>query len=105
MHLPYPPRKNSNPPPFRPRSAQLPTIRRGRLRTIGLGLVFIIGVLYLLFGPSNKSPYHERRPAGFPPVVLVTVLDSKESNAKYLETVKANRELYASKHGEFEKLG
>ena len=99
MHLPYPPRKSSNPPPFRPRAAKLPTIRRARLKTIGLGLVFFVGVFYLLFGPSNKSPYHERRPAGYPHVVLVTVLDTQNYNDKYLDTVRDNREEYAKRHG------
>ncbi|KAM3502984.1 hypothetical protein MY10362_004498 [Beauveria mimosiformis] len=99
MHFAYPPRKNSNPPPFRPRSGQLPALRRGRLRTIAVGLLACILVLYLIFKPSKQSPYHERQPVGTPAVVLVTVLDTKQYSAEYLKTIRENREEYASRHG------
>ncbi|OAA69622.1 Galactosyl transferase [Cordyceps fumosorosea ARSEF 2679] len=99
MHFAYPPRKSSDPPPYRPRSGLLPFLRRGRLRTIVLGLLACILVLYLMFRPSKQSPYHERQPAGTPSVVLVTVLDTKLYSAGYLKTVRENREEYASRHG------
>lgn len=99
MHFAYPPRKSSNPPPFRPRSGQLPTLRRGRLRTIALGLVACICVLYLVFRPGKQSPYHERQPAGTPSVVLVTVFDRDQYTTGYLKTIRENREQYASRHG------
>lgn len=101
MHFAYPPRKSSNPPPFRPRSGPLPSLRRGRLRTIGLGLLACILVLYLIFKPSKQSPYHERQPAGTPTVVLVTVLDTKQYSPAYLKTIRENREEYASRHGQY----
>ncbi|OAR02862.1 hypothetical protein LLEC1_01751 [Akanthomyces lecanii] len=99
MHFAYPPRKSSHPPPFRPRSGPLPSLRRGRLRTIGLGLVACLLVLYLIFKPGKQSPYHERQPAGTPTVVLVTVLDTKQYSPAYLKTISENREEYASRHG------
>lgn len=103
MHFAYPPRKSSNPPPFRPRSGQLPSIRRGRLRTIALAILALVFVCYLVFKPSNRSPYHERQPAGTPPVVLVTVLDTKQYSSAYTKTVRENREKYAAKHGKMVK--
>ncbi|UNI16093.1 putative alpha-1,6-mannosyltransferase mnn11 [Purpureocillium takamizusanense] len=99
MHFAYPPRKSSNPPPFRPRSARLPLLRRSRLKTIGLGLFVFLCIFYLLFGRSKPSPYHERVPSGTPSVVLVTVIDPTNWNNAYLSTIKENREQYAARHG------
>lgn len=99
MHFAYPPRKSSNPPPFRPRTSKLPHLRRSRLKTLFLVLgAFVLG-LYLLSGSSSPGPYHEHVPSGSPPVVIVTVLDATRYHAGYLNTVKENRELYARKHG------
>lgn len=98
MHFAYP-RKNSNPPPFRPRSARLPLLRKSRLRTIALVLMACAAAAYFLFGSSKPSPYHERVPSGSPPVVLVTVIDPTTWDNAYLKTVRENRETYAAKHG------
>ncbi|KAF4121970.1 mannan polymerase II complex MNN11 subunit [Geosmithia morbida] len=100
MHFAYPARKNSNPPPFRPRpsrSAQL--LRRTRLRTIILGLAAILGILYLLSGTTKPDPYREHVPSGSPPVVIVTVVDPTTYSSSYLKNVEENRKLYAKKHG------
>lgn len=40
-------------------------------------------------------------PAGTPPTVIVTVLDTVRFGAKYMDLVKENRRLYADKHGMF----
>ncbi|KAM4066848.1 galactosyl transferase GMA12/MNN10 family protein [Hirsutella rhossiliensis] len=99
MHFAYPPRKNSNPPPFRPRSARLPLLRRSRLRMIALVCLACVAAAYFLFGPSKPSSYHERVPSGSPPVVLVTVINPTTWDNAYLKTVRENRETYAAKHG------
>lgn len=99
MHFAYPPRKSSNPPPFRAAGSGFAVPRRARLRTIALGLLAFIAIVYLLFWPSQKNPYHERQPSGNPPVVMVTVLDHRHYSKEYLDTVKENRQLYAKTHG------
>ena len=99
MHFAYPPRKSSNPQPFRPRSTALPMLRRSRLRTIALFAIFFLGVLYLLFGGKKADPYHEHVPSGRPSVVLLTVVDPAEWNQAYLATIRENRERYAARHG------
>ncbi|KYK58462.1 alpha-1,2-galactosyltransferase-like protein [Drechmeria coniospora] len=99
MHFAYPPRKNSNPPPFRPRSTRLPLWRRSRSRTFALVLLAFIGAIYLLFGRSKPSPYHERVPSGVPEVVLVTVIDPVSWSDEYVSGVKENREKYGQRHG------
>ncbi|CAM1509472.1 Fc.00g032110.m01.CDS01 [Cosmosporella sp. VM-42] len=99
MHFAYPPRKSSNPPPFRPRSSKLPALHRNRRRTLALILLVLIGAFYFLFGSDGKPAYHEHEPTGNPPVVIVTVTDPTTYGNAYLQTIKDNRELYASKHG------
>ncbi|KAG6300167.1 hypothetical protein E4U09_007307 [Claviceps aff. purpurea] len=99
MHFAYPPRKSSNPPPFRARSSKLPMLRRSRLKNIAIGALILFGFLYFLFGGRRPDPYHEHVPSGNPSVVLVTVVDSSEANAAYLMTIKENREKYAARHG------
>ncbi|OAQ71032.1 alpha-1,2-galactosyltransferase-like protein [Pochonia chlamydosporia 170] len=98
MHFAYPPRKSSNPPPFRPRSSNIPFLRRSRLKNIAIGALLFLGVLYFVFGGRKPDPYHEHLPSGHPSVVLLTVLDN-ESNQAYLDTIRENREKYAARHG------
>lgn len=100
MHFAYPPRKNSNPPPFGRRSANIPPIlRRLRKRTLLLGLLGIAGLIYLLLGPKRETPYREHVPSGKPPVVVVTVFDHSQYSTSYLESIRNNREQYAKRHG------
>ncbi|KAF4451400.1 hypothetical protein F53441_5666 [Fusarium austroafricanum] len=100
MHFAYPPRKNSNPPPFKARSSQIPPIlRRIRKRTAALLLLATIGFIYFLFGLKGDAPYREHAPSGNPPVVIVTALDKAQYSATYLETIRHNRQQYASRHG------
>ncbi|KOS19154.1 hypothetical protein ESCO_001309 [Escovopsis weberi] len=99
MHFAYPPRKDSNPPPFRPRSARLPSLRRNRLRAIALVVLALVAGWWLLSGPSLPGPAREHVPSGQPPVVIVTVLDAPSYSSAYLQTIKDNRNLYAQKHG------
>ncbi|KFA79722.1 hypothetical protein S40288_00686 [Stachybotrys chartarum IBT 40288] len=99
MHFAYPPRKSSNPLPFRPRSSKYSFLRRTRLRSI-LGIIGLcLFVLYFLTRPSRSAPYREHVPAGNPPVVIVTVIDPTTYKNEYLDTIKENRELYAARHG------
>ncbi|PHH90279.1 hypothetical protein CDD83_4080 [Cordyceps sp. RAO-2017] len=97
MHFAYPPRKSSNPPPFRPRS--VPFLRRSRLKTVALVFLAFVAAAYLLLGSRKRSPYHERVPSGTPAVVLVTVVDPTTWDNGYLKTVRENREKYAALHG------
>ena len=99
MHFAYPPRKSSDPPPFRPRSSKVPLLRRTRLRTVVLLLLAFLGGLYLLSGSSRHDPYHEHVPSGNPSVVIVTVVDPATYSNTYLKTIQNNREQYAAKHG------
>ncbi|KAF5666153.1 alpha-1,2-galactosyltransferase [Fusarium denticulatum] len=100
MHFAYPPRKNSNPPPFKQRSSQIPPIlRRIRKRTALLLLLGAIGLIFFLFGLKGETPYREHVPSGNPPVVVVTVLDTTQYNEAYLESIRHNREQYASRNG------
>ncbi|KAI1033300.1 hypothetical protein LB503_008670 [Fusarium chuoi] len=100
MHFAYPPRKNSNPPPFKQRSSQIPPIlRRIRKRTAVLLLLGAIGFIFFLFGLKGETPYREHVPSGSPPVVVVTVLDNTQYNDAYLESIRHNREQYASRNG------
>ncbi|KAI1083940.1 glycosyltransferase family 34 protein [Whalleya microplaca] len=96
MHYAYPPRKSSNPPPFRPRSSRIPIIRRSHLRTIALFALAIIGLIWLFSG-SSKHARHVI--TGKPPVVIVTVFDDKIESSAYTKNIKENRIQYAEKHG------
>lgn len=99
MHFAYPPRKDSNPPPFRPRTSKVPLLRPSRLRTILLLVLTIVGFLWLLSGPRKEPPYREHVPSGNPPVVILTVVDPTKYSDEYLKTITDNREQYAAKHG------
>lgn len=99
MHFTYPPRKNSNPPPFRPRSSQFPTFRRSRPRALLLLLVTAIVGLWLLLRSRGPEVYHEHVPKGNPPVVILTVVDSTLYSETFLKSIRENREDYAARHG------
>ncbi|KAJ4414290.1 putative alpha-1,6-mannosyltransferase mnn11 [Gnomoniopsis sp. IMI 355080] len=116
MHLPYPPRKSSNPAPFIPaRASSAPFSRRFALprryrqHALAIGTCFMIALIWLLTrgGGGSSASVHRggtlgmanHVPAGRPPAVLVTVLDEHKFGAKYMELVKENRKLYADRHG------
>ncbi|KAM0261029.1 hypothetical protein ACHAQJ_002468 [Trichoderma viride] len=99
MHYAYPSRKSSNPPPFRPRSTRLPSLRRSRIKTIGIVLFVLFAAFWFFSNPKVPRPDRERVPLGQPPVVIVTVIDPTQYNNGYLNTIKENREQYAAKHG------
>ncbi|KAK2001848.1 galactosyl transferase GMA12/MNN10 family protein [Colletotrichum falcatum] len=99
MHFAYPPRKSSNPPPFRPRTSRIsPFFRRSRLKIIAAGALFFLGFIYLLAG-ALRSPSGPHVPSGKPPVVIVTVLDEENFSKTYLESIRDNRKQYAQLHG------
>ncbi|SPO03409.1 related to alpha-1,2-galactosyltransferase [Cephalotrichum gorgonifer] len=100
MHFAYPPRKSSNPPPFRPRSSRLAAARRSRLRTVALIGVGFLFLLYLLRGKSTGTAKGTTRhiPSGSPPVVIVTVVNY-DNGMEYADVVKENRISYAKLHG------
>ena len=80
MHFAYPPRKSSDPPPFRPRSSRVPFLRRSRLRTVIIGLLALLGLFYVLSGSSEDQKYYEHVPSGNPPVVIVTVVTPRTTS-------------------------
>lgn len=99
MHFAYPPRKSSNPPPFKARSSRIPPVlRRSRLKVIAAGALVFFGFIYLLSG-AFKSPSGPRPPSGDPPAVIVTVLDEDNFSNKYLASIRDNRKQYAQLHG------
>ncbi|KAK9417526.1 putative Alpha-1,2-galactosyltransferase C8D2.17 [Seiridium unicorne] len=103
MHFAYPPRKSSNPPPFRPRSTRIPPLRKLRPKTIAIGGLAILFLIWLFSGrsPKRSTSSPRRVISGDPPVVIVTVFDEKlwAGQPEYLEDIKDNREQYAAKHG------
>ncbi|ORY56113.1 galactosyl transferase GMA12/MNN10 family-domain-containing protein [Pseudomassariella vexata] len=107
MHFAYPPRKKSGPPPYLPRSTRIPTLRKSRLKTIAITCVAILFVIWLFSGSSStkSSTRSSSRHVitGEPPVVIVTVFDSKsvkgDSDYNYIKDVMENRVAYAEKHG------
>jgi mannan polymerase II complex MNN11 subunit len=106
MHFAYPPRKSSNPPPFRPRSSRLSQLRRTRLRTVFIVLGALIFGLFFFsgrWGGQHTGPYQEYVPTGSPPVVVVTVVDPFQYSEEYIKSIQDNRDLYAKKHGESDK--
>ncbi|TEA19568.1 putative alpha-1,2-galactosyltransferase [Colletotrichum sidae] len=99
MHFAYPPRKSSNPPPFRARSSRIPPLlRRGRVKVIAAGALLFLGILYLFSG-TFKSSSGPRAPSGNPPVVIMTALDESEYSKAYLDSIRENRKQYAQLHG------
>ncbi|KAI0147755.1 galactosyl transferase GMA12/MNN10 family-domain-containing protein [Xylariaceae sp. FL1272] len=98
MHYAYPPRKDSHPPPFRPRRSRMPMIRRSQVKTIALFLVFVLCIIFLFSG-SSKPKSGSRTITGKPPVVIVTVFDEKYANTGYSMQIKENRKQYADRHG------
>ncbi|KAI4600296.1 hypothetical protein KJ359_000650 [Pestalotiopsis sp. 9143b] len=103
MHFAYPARKSSNPPPFRPRSTRIPTIRRIRPKTLAIGGLAILFLIWLFSGSGSKSGSGRqgRVISGDPPVVMVTVFDEKlwGGHPEYLSDIRDNRMQYAEKHG------
>ncbi|ROT43259.1 family 34 glycosyltransferase [Sodiomyces alkalinus F11] len=102
MHFAYPSRKSSNPPPFRPRQSRIPipTLRKGRLKSIAVIATIIIGSFWIIskLFDSRDAPLF-RRPSGNPPVVLVTVLDERKHGMGHSQSIRENREQYAKRHG------
>ncbi|KAK1596126.1 galactosyl transferase GMA12/MNN10 family protein [Colletotrichum navitas] len=99
MHFAYPPRKSSNPPPFRPRTSRIPPlVRRSRLKVIAAVALMFLGFIYLLAG-FLRSPSGPHLPSGEPPVVIVTVLDEDNYSKSYLSGIRDNRKQYAQLHG------
>ncbi|KAI2642222.1 galactosyl transferase GMA12/MNN10 family-domain-containing protein [Xylaria nigripes] len=96
MHYAYPPRKDSNATPFRPRRSRFPIVRRSHLKTIILLALGIISFIWLFSGSKHKA---SRPITGKPPVVVVTVFDDKYDNTAYSQLIKDNRVHYAEKHG------
>lgn len=102
MHFAYPPRKSSNPPPFRPRSSNTPLLRRRSVKTVALIALAVIAAFWLLLKLFSNAPVDEpKRPSGDPPVVLVTVVDEAAYGRQHTNSVRENRERYASLHGMF----
>lgn len=116
MHLPYPPRKSSNPAPFIARGSRTPNFsgrlalpRRYRGRAAAIAVIFIVAVVWLLTRGGSLSHAHKggrpgmanHVPSGKPPVVIVTALDEETFGTKYADLLKENRKLYAERHGRF----
>lgn len=100
MHFALPPRKTSQTPLYARASRKPPRSRQQQLKLLGYILcgLLIICLLFPYFSLSEilvDSP-----PPGTPPVVIVTVFDEQHMSEKYIQKIKANREDYASRHGD-----
>jgi mannan polymerase II complex MNN11 subunit len=107
MHFAMPPRKTSRPPPYAARNSKtspsLPPalrnlLRRFRPRTIVLGVLGFLTIIWLLRRTGGESRGEAAIIGSGAPVVIVTVLDPK-ADSTWLQKVKRNREDYASRHG------
>lgn len=100
MHFAYPPRKTSDPPPFRPSTGRLAQLRQINLRAlISIFVISLLG-LYLLLIRSHRNAYFEQEPSGNPYVVIVTATDSETFDDGYLKLILENRQQYAAIHGQ-----
>ena len=103
MHLAFPPRKSSHPPPYlgsrwSPANA---TAAIRRQRAIGV-VIFVASLIifFLFLRTTSSSEPSERIPTGTPEVVIVTLLDDSLSKS-YIEKIRNNRDDYAARHGKF----
>ncbi|KAL1896914.1 putative alpha-1,6-mannosyltransferase mnn11 [Ceratocystis pirilliformis] len=100
MHYAYPARKNSNPPPFKPRRSKMPSVRKNHIKLFGSIFLTIFALWYLFSGNSNASNRPKPRVVkGEPPVVVVTAFDSIGHSQTYLKNIEENRLSYAKKNG------
>ncbi|CAJ2511598.1 Uu.00g072230.m01.CDS01 [Anthostomella pinea] len=97
MHFAYPARKNSNPPPYLPRSTRWLKIRRRHLKPFAALALAVLGLIWLFSGGSKHKG--GRVISGKPAVVVVTVFDGKYDNSPYIKSIRENRSRYAEKHG------
>ncbi|CAO2650853.1 Nn.00g091500.m01.CDS01 [Neocucurbitaria sp. VM-36] len=109
-----PPRKTSRPPPYAARnqsSIAIPPalknlLRRDKLRLLVIGILGILGLVWLLGGRGSSTQGASWTVANIPkvaigsgaPVVIVTVLDPRADPA-WTQRIKTNREEYAKRHG------
>ena len=99
MHFALPPRKSSHPPPYARPNRSVPLLKRPQLRLIA---VIALGVCALLYGASHLfvgDSGSEKRPAGTPDVVIVTLFDHESMSPAYVQKIIDNREDYAKRHG------
>jgi mannan polymerase II complex MNN11 subunit len=113
MHFAMPPRKTSRPPPYAARQqsgfrvppALKNLLRRDKLRMTVLGILGFLTIFWLLgkigSGSGSNAPNLPKVVIGSgPPVVIVTVIDSK-ADAAWVRKIKQNRDEYAERHGTF----
>ena len=109
MHFAMPPRKTSRPPPYAARNqSSLPIppalknlLRGGRLRTLVLGILGFLTLMWLFRRPAGRDAGVNIPKVAIgsgPPVVIVTTFDPK-ADAAWVGKIKKNREDYAKKHG------
>ncbi|KAH7367230.1 mannosyltransferase complex component [Plectosphaerella cucumerina] len=99
MSFAYPPRKTSNPPPFKPRASKLPHLRRSRVKTIAVFALIIIGGLWVASKIFSGHGPSKRQPSGNPKVLIVTTLDAPAYGQAHTDSIKENRIQYAARHG------
>lgn len=107
MHFAYPARKNSQPHLYTSRTNNRPFAvlrRNGRLQSIGIIAVGVIGFLWLIFhivaasnGSEGRKSYAARNA---PKAVIVTVFDDG-TNEAHREAIRENRREYAARHGAY----
>ncbi|KAF2447260.1 glycosyltransferase family 34 protein [Karstenula rhodostoma CBS 690.94] len=108
MHFAMPPRKTSRPPPYAVRNqSSLPIppalknlLRGGKLRTIVVGILGFLTLIWLLrrTGADAGANIPKVAVGSGPPVVIVTTIDPR-ADVAWAAKIKKNREDYAKKHG------
>ncbi|KAG9248168.1 galactosyl transferase GMA12/MNN10 family-domain-containing protein [Calycina marina] len=97
MHLALPKRKSSDASLYKPRTSRFPTIRRSRVQA---GILSFCAIGFFFFIISRVFGGGDGIPSGTPPVVIVTVINTKAGYSKeYIADIKENRAEYARKRG------
>lgn len=71
--------------------------RRRRVQALAIFACIFGAVLFII---SRLLGASDGKPAGTPPVVIVTVVDPAISSKAYVDSIKENRIAYAKRHGE-----
>ena len=101
MHFALPPRKTSQPPLYARASRKPPRFRQQQSKLLGYVVCGLL-TIYLLFPYFSLSEILvDSLPPGTPRVVIVTVFEEQHMSETYIQKIKANREDYAARHGDY----
>jgi mannan polymerase II complex MNN11 subunit len=101
MHFALPPRKTSQPPLYARASRKPPRFSQHQLRPLAYIVCGVLSIYLLFHYVVFTSTLVEPVPPGTPPVVIVTVFDEQHMSEEYIQKIRANREDYAARHGQY----